>query len=189
METKPKTDEKLKVKYIPIKQLNPFIKNPRKNDDAVDRIVKSIEKFGYTNPILCRRDNDEIIAGHARIKALKKMGRKEAPVIYLDLNEADAHTYNIFDNKSVEFAEWDMAILAELMEELKQSEVELEMTGFSNEETEDNIKETELEFFKTKPYKKTHILLSFPPEMLSDIQYKLAEIIDLGDIEYEQSSN
>jgi len=125
---------KLKIEYVPIEKLKPFLGNPRKNDESVDAIVKSIEAFGYTNPVLVRRANNEIIAGHTRIKALQKIGAKEAPVIYLDLDEASAHTYAVFDNKSVELADWDMPKLADLFVDLDQLNVDMDLTGFSADE-------------------------------------------------------
>ena len=126
----------LKIDYIAIEKLKPFLGNPRKNDESVDAVVKSIEAFGYTNPILVRRENNEIIAGHTRLKALQKMGAEQAPVIYLDLNETDARVYSVFDNKSVENAEWDFPKLADLLVDFDQIDVDLDLTGFD----EDGIK-------------------------------------------------
>ena len=125
---------KLKIEYVPIEKLKPFLGNPRKNDESVNAVVKSIEAFGYTNPVLVRRATNEIIAGHTRIKALQKIGAKEAPVIYLDLDEASAHTYAVFDNKSVELADWDMPKLADLFVDLDQLNVDMNLTGFSADE-------------------------------------------------------
>lgn len=126
----------LKIEYVPIEQLKPFLGNPRKNDESVDAVVKSIEAFGYTNPILARRVNNEIIAGHTRLKALQKLKAKKAPVIYLDLDETDARVYSIFDNKSVENADWDFPKLADLLVEFDQIDVDLALTGFSAEDIE-----------------------------------------------------
>jgi len=137
----------LKIEYIPIEQLKPFPGNPRKNDEGVDAVVKSIEAFGYTNPILVRRANKEIIAGHTRLKALKKLGAKQAPVIFLDLDETDARVYSIFDNKSVENVKWDFPKLADLFVEFDQLNVNLDLTGFTSDEIEDIAPET----YKEKP--------------------------------------
>ena len=132
----------LKIEYVPIDQLKPFEGNPRKNDESVDAVIKSIEAFGYTNPILARRANNEIIAGHTRVKALLKMGKKQAPVIFLELNETDARVYSVFDNKSVENAEWDFPKLADLLVDFDQLDVDLDLTGFSLDEIEDIAPET-----------------------------------------------
>jgi site-specific DNA-methyltransferase (adenine-specific) len=132
----------LKIEYVPIEQLKPFEGNPRKNDESVDAVVKSIEAFGYTNPILARKANNEIIAGHTRLKALQQLGAKQAPVIFLDLNETDARVYSVFDNKSVENADWDFPKLADLLVEFDQLNVDLDLTGFNADEIEDIAPET-----------------------------------------------
>jgi len=124
-------EQQLQVQYVPISQLKMWDKNPRKNDPTVASIVKSIERFGYTNPILARRDNNEVIAGHTRLKALAQLGIPTAPVIFLDLSEDEAHAYAVFDNKSTENTPWDKPLLTDVMVELKEAGMDLELTGFS----------------------------------------------------------
>jgi len=139
----------LKVQYVPLEKLRPWVQNPRRNDENVAGIVKSIQAFGYTNPILARRENGEIIAGHARLKALLQLGAKEAPVIYLNLSEVDAHTYALFDNKSVENVPWDESLLADVLVELDQLNVDLDLTGFDKLEIEDLIHDVDEKGFRT----------------------------------------
>lgn len=139
IEPSAKTKLRLQIEYVPIDKVIPFSGNPRRNDDSVDAVVRSIESFGYTNPILVRRADNIIIAGHTRLKALQKLGRKEVPVIYLDLNEVDARVYGVFDNKSVELADWDGLKLADLFVEFDQIDVDLSLTGFSPDEINDII--------------------------------------------------
>ena len=115
-----------------IEKLIPYINNPRLNDGAVDKVASSIKNFGFKNPIIIDKDN-EIIAGHTRLKAAKKLGLEEVPVIKAeDLNEAQVKAFRIADNKTAEFAEWDMELL----------EIELEglddlFTGFDIKELDD----------------------------------------------------
>ena len=132
-----KTTKKLQIEYVPIDQITEFKGNPRKNDEAVDAVVKSIEAFGYTNPILVRKSNYEIIAGHTRYKALRKMGEEIAPVIFLDMNETDARVYGIFDNKSTMNVEWDFSLLADALVEFDQLDVSLDLTGFEKAEIDE----------------------------------------------------
>lgn len=124
----------LEVEYVPIERLRFYEGNPRKNDESVESIIKSIEVFGFVNPILVRRANYEIIAGHTRVKAMQALEQKEVPVIFLDLDETDAHVYNLFDNKSVENTDWDGLKLAEMFAELDELNVDLDLTGFSPDE-------------------------------------------------------
>ena len=122
---------KLKIEYIDIEKLIPYINNPRINDKAVDVVAASIKEFGFKNPILIDREN-VIIAGHTRLKAAKKLGLKEVPVIRVeDLTENQIKAFRIADNKTTEFAEWDMELL-----ELELEELEDMFTGFSEEEKE-----------------------------------------------------
>ena len=129
----------LKVEFVPLESLKPFAGNPRKNAEAVEALVRSIEAFGYTNPILARRENKEIIAGHTRLLALQKIGAERAPVIFLDLDEKDSRVYSLFDNKSVENTEWDIPKLANLFVELGQFNVDMALTGFWPDEIESII--------------------------------------------------
>ena len=118
-------------------KLNPA--NPRKNDETVEAVVKSIKAFGYTNPILVRRDDGVVIAGHTRVKALKQLGFDKVPVVYLDLSETDAKAYMLTDNKLTENTEWDFPKLADLFVELDGLNVDLDLTGFSADEIADFV--------------------------------------------------
>ena len=133
------SQKKLKIEYLPAKDLVPCPQNPRKNDEAVSSLVSSMEAFGWTNPILVRRDNNMVIAGHTRLKAAIERGVDEVPVIYLDLDETDAKTYMLADNKLTEMAEWDGLKLAEMFAELDQLNVDLDLTGFNAEEIADYV--------------------------------------------------
>lgn len=122
---------KLKIEYIDTEKLIPYINNPRINDEAVDVVAASIKEFGFKNPIIIDKEN-VIIAGHTRLKAAKKLGMEEVPVIRVeDLTENQIKAFRIADNKTVEFAEWDMELLQLELEELEDM-----FTGFSEEEKE-----------------------------------------------------
>ena len=122
---------RLKIEYIDTEKLIPYINNPRINDEAVDVVAASIKEFGFKNPIIIDKEN-VIIAGHTRLKAAKKLGLKEVPVIRVeDLTDKQIKAFRIADNKTTEFAEWDMELL-----ELELEELEDMFTGFSEEEKE-----------------------------------------------------
>jgi ParB-like chromosome segregation protein Spo0J len=67
---------KLQIDYIPTSEIIPYSNNPRKNDKAVDFVAKSIKEYGFKNPIILDKEN-QIIAGHTRLKAAEKLGLKE----------------------------------------------------------------------------------------------------------------
>jgi ParB-like chromosome segregation protein Spo0J len=126
---------KSEIKYIPIKQLKAWGKNPRKNDKAAEKLVKLIEAHGFINPVICTRDNT-IRAGHTRVKAANKAGLKEVPVIYVDMDEEQASAFAIADNKSSQYSEWDFELLKDVFEELDAFNYDLELTGFDMAEVE-----------------------------------------------------
>lgn len=134
---------KLKIEYMNIDDIIPYINNPRKNDDAVGKVASSIKNFGFKVPIIVDKDN-EIIAGHTRLKAAKKLGLEEVPVIRAeDLNEAQVKAFRIADNKTGELAEWDFELLENEIEELKLEDFDLELTGFDFDELDELFQDGE----------------------------------------------
>ena len=107
------------AKWIDPKDLVPWDRNPRKNDDAVQDVANSIIKFGFGAPILARKENNEIIAGHTRHKAALSIGYSPVRVCFLDLSEKEAHALAIVDNQTHEIAEWDEDELNALLKELE----------------------------------------------------------------------
>lgn len=106
-------DGKLSIVYKNIKELKPYAKNPRINDDAVQYVANSISQFGFKVPIVIDSDNT-IVAGHTRIKACEQLGISEIPCIIADdLTEAQIKAFRLADNKTAEFAEWDFDMLSE----------------------------------------------------------------------------
>jgi len=103
--------------WVDIKSLKPWDRNPRKNQPAIKPVADSIKRFGFGAPILARRADGEIIAGHTRILAAESLGLTRVPVRYLDLDPADAHLLALADNKLNEKAEWDDAEVARILSE------------------------------------------------------------------------
>ena len=74
----------LKTETVPLNELVPYWRNPRKNDKAVDAVVESIKRYGYCNPIAIDTEG-VIISGHTRYRALLQLGADQATVVRLDL--------------------------------------------------------------------------------------------------------
>jgi ParB-like chromosome segregation protein Spo0J len=128
----------LKTEVLKIADLKLNDRNPRKNDNAVPNVVKSIEAFGFNNPILIDKDN-VIIAGHTRVKAAAKLEMQEVPCIRLEhLNKKQAQAYMIADNKLNELAEWDNQLLKDILNDLPET-LDVEAMGFDLDEIEDLI--------------------------------------------------
>lgn len=110
--------ENLKVVYLPPGEIIPYDKNPRRNDQAVDAVAKSIAKYGFRKPIILTADK-VIIAGHTAHKASIQLGLETIPcVIAHDLTEEQANEYRVIDNKVGELADWDYKLLAEILPEM-----------------------------------------------------------------------
>ena len=108
----------MELKKLKLTEIKPYGKNPRKNDGAVDAVAESIKQCGYCSPIVVD-ENYEVLAGHTRLKALKKIGRKECEVVVKEgLTEEQKQKYRILDNKTGEFAEWDLDVLQEQLKDL-----------------------------------------------------------------------
>lgn len=120
--------------WVALAALKPWAKNPRKNDPAVDKVADSIKRFGFGAPILARKADGEIIAGHTRLKAAMKLRLERVPVRYLDLDPADAHLLALADNRLGEIAEWDDDGLRAILAELQAEDADLAATGFDDDE-------------------------------------------------------
>ena len=120
--------------YVGIETLQENPKNPRDNELAVDKIARSIERFGFAAPIVARKSNGMIIAGHTRYKAAKKLGLQNVPVRWVDLNQTDSELYMIADNKLGELATWDYAILQDMINQNLENGIDLSDLGFTEQE-------------------------------------------------------
>lgn len=123
---------KIAAEYVKIDELNEWENNPRKNDSAVDEVAESIKRFGFSAPIIARKEDKMIIAGHTRFKAAKKLGLVEIPVRFMDLDMVDAQLLAIADNKLNERAEWDTELLEQVLNEL--ADEDLTNLGFDDDE-------------------------------------------------------
>lgn len=162
----------ISIEYIELKEIKPYKKNARKNDRAVGIVKKSIQEFGFKNPIILDKNN-EIIAGHTRLKAAKELDMKKVPVIWArDLSPEQVKAFRIMDNKSQEFSSWDDDLLAEEFNDLEKTDA-FGDTGFSNKEITDiwesvekeESYEPEVEFTQELLESHNYLVLYFDNEM------------------------
>lgn len=125
----------LKVVYKSVEELIPYVNNARTHsDEQVTQIASSIKEFGFNNPILTDGDNG-VIAGHGRLLAAKKLKLDKVPTIELSgLTESQKKAYILADNKIALNSGWDEELLKVELEELKISDIDLDIVGFSNED-------------------------------------------------------
>lgn len=165
-------DEETKLEQVLISDLKPHPKNPRVHpDSAIDKLVKSMKQYGFTNPVLISKDN-VILAGHARTKAARKAGKDKVPVIRLDLEGAAADAYLIADNRLQQDTKWEKNVLKVLMEELEIQDYDLDLTGFDQDEIDKLLEKDEaaeeapeMEFTPELMEEHNYIVLYFDNEL------------------------
>ena len=110
----------LKIEYVDVAKLKPYDKNTRKHEDYdVSQIAKSIEQYGFNDPIGIWGKDNIIVEGHGRLIAAKKLGMEKVPCIRLDdLTDEQRREYAIMHNKTAELSTWDFDLLAEDIGEL-----------------------------------------------------------------------
>ena len=125
----------MEIVYKKINELKPYKNNSRTHDESqIKQICESIKEYGWTNPVLID-EKGMIIAGHGRVEAGKKLDIKEVPCIVLSgLTEAQKKAYVIADNKMALNAGWNEELLKTELENLKELDFDLELTGFSKKE-------------------------------------------------------
>lgn len=125
---------KMNVQEMPIGDIKPYERNPRKNAAAVDYVANSIKEFGFKQPIVVDTDH-VIVVGHTRWLAAKKLKMKTVPVLVADdLTPEQAKAYRLADNKTNEFSEWDDDLLDLEMDDL--SDIDMSLFGFELDEDE-----------------------------------------------------
>ena len=135
-------DLDMNVTKIPIHRLNAAPYNPRvelRPGDAVfDNLKRSIETFGYLQPIIVNRRSNTVVGGHQRLKVLKDLGYQEVDVVFVDLSAEHEKALNLTLNKTV--GEWDESKLARLLQEFEGfPDIDIQLTGFDAGEIGDLI--------------------------------------------------
>ena len=130
------------IEMWPVERLVPYSRNARTHSaEQVSRIAASIVEFGFTNPLLVGEDG-VIIAGHGRFAAACKLELTHVPVVVLDhLTPTQRKAYILADNRLALDAGWDQEMLALEMAELSDAGFDLELTGFSDDELDDMLRD------------------------------------------------
>src|ERR1035441_965871 len=112
MLSRSRTAQRLQIQLWPIDRLVFYVRNPRRNDGAVDRMCASIREFGFKIPCLVRSDG-EVVDGELRLKAARKLGLTEVPVILCDeWTPIQVKAFRLLVNRSATWADFDEELLA-----------------------------------------------------------------------------
>ena len=124
----------MQIETWPVDRPQPYDKNPRLNDDAVEIVAKSIREFGFRQPIVVD-EAGVVIIGHTRLKAAKSLGLSEVPVhVARGLSPEQVKALRIADNKTAEIAEWNLELLPIELAELQGMNFDLGLLGFDQDE-------------------------------------------------------
>ncbi len=132
-------ENELCVEWVNIESLHLNPSNPRINDGAIQHVAASLKRFGWRQPIVCKRSG-EIVAGNTRYKAARTLAMEKVPVVWFDGSDLDALGYAIADNRTAEFATWNEPDLATLLEHLRDEDT-LEGIGFSSAEVDELLRQ------------------------------------------------
>lgn len=120
-----------KVQEVTLNELKPYEKNAKIHGAGqIEKLKASIEEFGFLTPCLIDEDYN-LIAGHGRVMAAKELGMESVPCVFVEgLTEAQRRAYILADNRLGELGEWDMDLVLSELEELKDMDFNIELTGF-----------------------------------------------------------
>ena len=180
----------------PTDSLIEYARNPRKNDHAVDRVAAAIREFGFRVPILAKSDKT-IVDGHLRLKAAKKLGLEEVPVLLCDdMTDVQVRAFRLSVNKVSEFADWDDGMLRVELDALGVDGFDLELTGFSLDEIQalsfDDEAETEMPELADgdkEPYQQKTFTIHEEQAAIVDDAITLARTNPLSDTGVNENSN
>lgn len=162
----------MEFRKVLISELSPAAYNPRKKlqpkDPEYQRIKRSIEEFGYVDPVIVNSDYT-IIGGHQRVAVLQELGETQIDVVIVDIPKVKEKALNVALNKIT--GEWDMEQLSIVLSELKEADFDISITGFTDKE----LKDIDAELFGKQAKEDDY---EPPPEIKTDI--KRGDIFQLG---------
>jgi hypothetical protein len=128
------TTGELRIEHVAIDSLRPDPANPRRiGERELESLTRSLQQFGFVQPVLARRSDKVVIGGHQRLVAARRLGWKTVPVVFLDLSPEQAKLLNLALNKIS--GQWDTELLAHMLADLKPVEdIDLSLSGFTEDE-------------------------------------------------------
>lgn len=123
----------MEIRTLKATKLHPAEYNPRKDlqpeDEEYQKLKRSIETFGYVEPIIWNEATGNIVGGHQRLKVLLEAGQTDIECVVIHVEEKDEKILNVLLNKVK--GRWDIGKLADLLQELDDAGA-MEVTGFED---------------------------------------------------------
>jgi ParB-like chromosome segregation protein Spo0J len=126
-------------RLVPLKDINPNPRNYNKHPEAqIELLAKNIKSVGWRHPITVSNLSGQIVAGHARLEAAKRLGLSAAPVNFQNFKDATEEMVVLLaDNRLAELAEPSLPEIKDLLLELDTGATDMDLTGFDNKAMED----------------------------------------------------
>ncbi|OUO94793.1 DNA modification methylase [Cloacibacillus sp. An23] len=159
------------IKKVKLSELKPDKKNARKHDKRnIEEIKRSLQKNPQYRPFVVQKSTGRILVGNGMYQAMKELGITEGWVEYRDLNDEDATVLALSDNRTAELADWDTAVLKNLLEEMGP---DIDVPGWDTSEIEGL-------FSLPSDGVRTEIIEDEAPEPQSDTVSQLGDVWLLG---------
>lgn len=177
--------KEINIVYKDVDELIPYVNNPRDNAGAVDAVASSIKNFGFKVPIVVDKGN-EIVTGHTRLLAAKKLDMKKVPVIIADdLSEAEVKAFRLADNKVGELADWDFNILSAELAELEN--MDMSQFGFDdfiedNFDTDFELPDNDAPLSKTMTFTFSNAQFDAINDALDEIELNDYDVVDNNNV-------
>lgn len=148
----------MEIQKMSITELKRASYNPRvalkKGDKEYEKLKRSIEEFGYVEPIIVNKKTGNIVGGHQRLTVLEDLGIKDVDCVIIDVDETKEKQLNLALNKIS--GDWDMPLLKDLLLELDTGDIDMDLTGFEEWEIENLMTQHNVDiddFFEDKEEK------------------------------------
>lgn len=151
----------INIIYLPIDDLKPYEYNARKHDDEdIDTIVRSIEEFGFNDPIGIWSDENIIVEGHGRYLAAQKIGMEKVPCIRLDhLTDEQRRAYALAHNRTAELSGWDTRLVKFEIDKI--NEIDMTALGFGDDDDKEPKEKPEVPFTEVLGEENNYLILQF----------------------------
>lgn len=139
------------MQEVSLSLIKPYDKNAKiHGEEQIRKLMNSISEFGFISPCLIERDTFNLIAGHGRVEAAKRLGMEKVPCVFVeDITDEQRRAYILADNRLSELGEWDMELVNFELKELDKLDFDISLTGFELDNPTENTERVGVAFKDT----------------------------------------